>query len=103
MSTNGAAQSPEVLRVACAQLENVVGDITGNAEQILSAMDWAEGERADVLVLPELALTGYPLEDLALRREFVEEAMEALAMLAGRSGSTVTVVGCLDRVPPRRG
>jgi NAD+ synthase (glutamine-hydrolysing) len=101
MATNGA--QPPVLRVACAQLENVVGDISGNCEQILSAMEWAEGEAADVLVLPELALTGYPLEDLALRREFVEEAMEALAHLAGRSGSTVTVVGCLDRVPPTRG
>jgi NAD+ synthase (glutamine-hydrolysing) len=101
--SSDGTQPPQVLRVACAQLENVVGDISGNAEEILSAMEWAEGERADVLVLPELALTGYPLEDLALRREFVDEAMEALAMLAGQSGSTVTVVGCLDRVPPRRG
>ena len=94
---------PSVLRVACAQLENVVGDIGGNSEQILSAMRWAEGEGADVLLLPELALTGYPLEDLALRSEFVDEAMEALASLALQSGSTVTVVGCLDRVPPQRG
>jgi NAD+ synthase (glutamine-hydrolysing) len=94
---------PSVLRVACAQLENVVGDIAGNCEQILSAMRWAEGEGADVLVLPELALTGYPLEDLALRSEFVDEALEALAVLTLQSGSTVTVVGTIDRVPPRRG
>jgi predicted amidohydrolase len=52
-------QQPSVLRIACAHLENVVGDIEGNAAQIASAMDWAEGESADVLVLPELALTGY--------------------------------------------
>jgi len=101
VSVNGQPQP--VLRIACAQLENVVGDIAGNVEQIASAMDWAQGEGADVLVLPELALTGYPLEDLALRSEFVDEAMEALAGLARRSGSTVTVVGCLDRVRPRRG
>ena len=94
---------PSVLRIACAQLENVVGDISGNSEQILAAMHWAEEEAADVLVLPELALTGYPLEDLALRSEFVDEALEALAALALQSGSTVTVVGTVDRVAPRRG
>ncbi|MEK6229681.1 MAG: NAD+ synthase [Actinomycetota bacterium] len=101
MSTNGS--EPPVLRVACAQLENVVGDIIGNAKQIRSAMEWAEGEEADVLVLPELALTGYPLEDLAMRKEFVDDALEALHELAAVSGSTATVVGTVDRVPPRRG
>ena len=89
--------------MACAQLENVVGDITGNAAQIRSAMEWAEGEQADVLVLPELALTGYPLEDLAMRKEFVDDALEALHELAAASGSMVTVCGTVDRVPPRRG
>lgn len=95
---------PPVLRVACAQLENVVGDIAGNAAQILDAMRWAEEEeRADVLVLPELALTGYPLEDLALRSEFVGEVHEALAELAAASGSTTTIVGTVDTIAPRRG
>jgi len=101
MSVNGS-ESP-VLRVACAQLENVVGDINGNAAQIRSAMEWGESEQADVLVLPELALTGYPLEDLAMRKEFVDDALEALHELAGVSGSMATVVGTVDRVPPRRG
>ena len=101
MSVNGS-ESP-VLRVACAQLENVVGDINGNAAQIRSAMEWGESEQADVLVLPELALTGYPLEDLAMRKEFVDDSLEALHELAAESGSMVTVVGTVDRVPPRRG
>jgi len=101
MSVNGS-ESP-VLRVACAQLENVVGDIDGNAAQIRSAMEWGESEQADVLVLPELALTGYPLEDLAMRKEFVDDSLEALGELAAESGAMVTVVGTVDRVPPRRG
>jgi NAD+ synthase (glutamine-hydrolysing) len=101
MSVNGS--EPPVLRIACAQLENVVGDIDGNAAQIRSAMEWGESEQADVLVLPELCLTGYPLEDLAMRKEFVDDSLEALHELAAESGSMVTVVGTVDRVPPRRG
>ncbi|HEV2772095.1 MAG TPA: NAD+ synthase [Thermoleophilaceae bacterium] len=91
------------LRVAGAQLENVVGDIQGNYRRILDAMSWAEAEGADVLVLPELALTGYPLDDLALRPEFVDSALSALSELARRSGRTTTVVGTIDAVRPRRG
>jgi len=91
-----------VLRVAGAQLENAVGDLDGNSRRILDAMAWAEEQEADVLVLPELALTGYPLEDLALRLEFVEATREALERLARASGSTTTVVGTIDVVAPRR-
>jgi NAD+ synthase (glutamine-hydrolysing) len=93
----------QALRVAGAQLENVVGDIEGNRRRILEAMLWAEAEGADVLALPELALTGYPLEDLALRPEFVDAAMTALTDLARHSGRTATVVGTVDAVRPRRG
>lgn len=91
-----------VLRVAGAQLPNVVGDIKGNATRIREAMQWAEAERADVLVLPETVLTGYPVEDLVLHDEFVAEAEHALADLAGEAGDTVSVVGTVARVPPRR-
>lgn len=94
--------SVATLRVALGQLPNVVGDISGNAQRIAEAMDWAEAESADVLVLPEMILTGYPLGDLALHREFVAEAEAATAALAVRSASTVTVVGTVARVPPRR-
>ena len=54
-----------ILRIAAAQLRNRVGDLDGNAKRIAEAMEWAEQEaQADVLVLPELVLTGYPLADL---------------------------------------
>jgi NAD+ synthase (glutamine-hydrolysing) len=90
------------VRVALAQIPNIVGDITGNTKRIGEVMDWAEGEGADVLVLPELALTGYPTGDLALHREFVADVEAANAGLAARSGTTTTVLGTITRVPPRR-
>lgn len=90
-----------VLRLAGAQLPNLVGDLDGNRDRVLDAMRWAERERADVLLLPELALTGYPLEDLALRSDFLDAAKEGLATLAAASGRTTTIVGTIDTVPPR--
>ncbi|HEX5696924.1 MAG TPA: NAD(+) synthase, partial [Acidimicrobiia bacterium] len=91
------------LRVAGAQLNLHVGDITGNEERIADAMAWAEGQGADVLLLPELAINGYPPEDLVLRSDFVTAGIDALGRLASRSGATTVVVGFVDRSsgPPR--
>ena len=98
-----AVTTPErTLRVAGAQIENVVGDLEGNVARIRDAMDWAEECEADVLLLPELALTGYPLEDLAVRRDFVKASVEAVASLARASRRTTVVLGTIDVVPPRR-
>jgi NAD+ synthase (glutamine-hydrolysing) len=100
---DGAPPGPaDVLRVAAVQLENVVGDLTGNARRILEGMRWAEAQEADVVVFPELALTGYPLADLVLREEFVDAALAKLRMLAAESGRTTAIVGTVDRVAPRR-
>jgi NAD+ synthase (glutamine-hydrolysing) len=85
------------LRVAGAQLNLRVGDITGNEARIADAMAWAEGEQADVLLLPELAINGYPPEDLVLRSDFVTAGIEALDRLAARSQWTTVVVGFVDR------
>lgn len=90
------------LRVAGAQINPTVGDIPGNEETIASAMDWAEEERADVLLLPELAVTGYPPEDLVFRESFVSASVDAVHRLAARAGATATVVGFVDRAEPSR-
>jgi NAD+ synthase (glutamine-hydrolysing) len=90
------------LRVAIGQLPVAVGDVQGNAERIGETMDWAEAHEVDVLVLPELVLTGYPVADLVLHREFVAEAEEAAGALAARAGATTTVLSTITRVPPRR-
>ncbi len=78
----------------------VVGDLAGNEQRILSAMARAEDRGADVLVLPELAITGYPPEDLLLREGFIDDNLEVLHRLAGAAGRTVTVVGFVDRGGP---
>ena len=90
------------LRVAVGQLPVAVGDIAGNAVRIAETMDWAEAHDVDVLVLPELVLTGYPVADLVLHREFVAEAEEATAHLAARARTTTTVLSTITRVAPRR-
>jgi NAD+ synthase (glutamine-hydrolysing) len=87
------------LRIACAQLNLTVGDLHGNEERIRLAMKWAEDHDADVLLVPELAITGYPPEDLVLREGFVERNLGVLERLAEGSRSTATVVGFVDRLP----
>ncbi|MCE2525922.1 MAG: NAD+ synthase [Actinomycetia bacterium] len=90
-------------RIAGAQMNLVVGDLDGNCRRILEAMTWAEDERADLLVLPELAVSGYPPEDLALRTDFVSANQQVLQHLAARSAGTTSVVGFLDATGPGRG
>ena len=90
------------LRIAGAQLDLVVGDVAGNEARILESMEWASGVGADVLVLPELAISGYPPEDLVLRRGFVDANLAALDRLAAASTDTAVVVGFVDRLDPAR-
>ena len=72
------------LSVAVAQLDCVVGDISGNARRILDAVARAKAAGADVLLTPELALCGYPPEDLLLRPAFLDACAEELDALAAR-------------------
>lgn len=88
----------EPIRLAGAQINLTVGDVAGNEARIAEAMAWAEDIRADILLLPELAVTGYPPEDLVLRASFVDENLAALRRLADLAGHTTTVVGFVDRV-----
>ena len=84
------------IRVAGAQIDLTVGDLAGNEERILEAMHFAENADADVLLFPELAVVGYPPEDLVLREGFIEENLEVLARLAAASGRCTVVVGFVD-------
>jgi NAD+ synthase (glutamine-hydrolysing) len=81
------------LRVAAAQIDVVVGDLEGNRDRILQVYEQAEAAGADLVVFPELTITGYPPEDLLLRPAFVAEANEALEKLAARTGRCAAVVG----------
>ena len=80
-------------RVAAAQLDLVVGDLEGNAARVLAAYEQAEAAGCDLVAFPELAVTGYPPEDLVLRPAFVEQAREWLDKIAARTGATAAIVG----------
>ncbi|TAM87974.1 MAG: NAD+ synthase [Candidimonas sp.] len=69
------------VRVGLAQIDTVVGDLEGNAARILRAARWAADNRVDVLLTPELGLTGYPADDLLLRPVFVERQLAVLNRL----------------------
>jgi NAD+ synthase (glutamine-hydrolysing) len=84
------------LRIAACQLNLVVGDLTGNVAKILAAYEQAEAAGADVAVFPELAVTGYPPEDLLLKPTFVDDSQAALRHLASRTGRCVAVIGFVD-------
>ncbi len=88
------------LRVAGAQMNLVVGDIAGNTNRILEALEWAETRDADVLLVPEMAVNGYPPEDLVHRDDFIDAGLEAVTEIARATRSTTAVVGFVDRVVP---
>jgi NAD+ synthetase len=81
------------MRIGIAQLNQVVGDLPGNAARILGAV--AEGERggADLVITPELSLCGYPPEDLVLRPAFLAACAKELRELASKVGRTTVIVG----------
>jgi NAD+ synthase (glutamine-hydrolysing) len=81
------------LRIGLAQLNLVVGDLEGNAARIIETYERAEGEGCDLVAFPELAITGYPPEDLLLRPAFVTQAAEALDKVAARTGRATAVIG----------
>ena len=83
------------LRIACAQLNPVVGDLTGNAALARSARDEARKQDADLVVFSELFIAGYPPEDLVLKPAFVQACMDAVRDLATitADGGPALVVG----------
>ena len=81
------------MRIALAQLNVVVGDLDGNVERIAAAVSEAQRVAADLVVLPELVVTGYPPEDLLLRPGFVRAAADAVEAVARACTDTVALVG----------
>jgi NAD+ synthase (glutamine-hydrolysing) len=92
------------LRVALAQINPTVGDLDGNAAAVLRWARQAADQGAHIIAFPEMALTGYPVEDLALRRSFQDASRAALVDVAeqlGRDGlgDRLVVLGYLDGAP----
>jgi NAD+ synthase (glutamine-hydrolysing) len=87
----------DLLRVALAQINPTVGDIDGNARKIAERTAEARDQGAALVVFPELALSGYPPEDLLLKTSFLERAATALEELAAETRGIVALVGFPER------
>jgi NAD+ synthase (glutamine-hydrolysing) len=81
------------MRLALSQIDPVVGDLDGNRDLILRQIDEARAAGADLAVFPELAVTGYPPEDLLLRPGFVRAARSSVARIAAETRDIVALVG----------
>jgi NAD+ synthase (glutamine-hydrolysing) len=81
------------MRLALAQIDTVVGDLDGNRDRILGRLEEARGAEAHLVLFPELAVTGYPPEDLLLRPGFLKAAAETLKEIAAATKGIAALVG----------
>lgn len=84
------------VRLALCQMNPTVGDLAGNTKKILSFLKEASAYRPDFIVFPELALTGYPPEDLVLKPQFVEDNIAALDQIRRKVGNSIVIAGFID-------
>ncbi len=84
------------LRVALAQINTTVGDLEGNSFKVIEYASRARERGADIVAFPELTLTGYPPEDLLLRRSFINDNQKALHSMAERIHGITAIVGFVD-------
>ncbi|MEW6143285.1 MAG: NAD+ synthase [Chloroflexota bacterium] len=84
------------LRIALAQINSTVGDIPGNGEKIRGFIDEARRFRVDLVAFPELAITGYPPEDLLLKTQFISQNLKELDAIRQASNDITVVVGFVD-------
>jgi NAD+ synthase (glutamine-hydrolysing) len=84
------------LRVALAQINPTVGDLAGNAQKIRDWMERAKAAEADLVAFPELALTGYPPEDLLLKPSFIRDNLARLDELVAETKGIAAVIGFVD-------
>jgi len=85
------------LRIALAQVNLTVGDLEGNVSKIISYIKKAKSFSADLVAFPELAVTGYPPEDLLLKNQFIEDNLESLETIRKNVDDITAIVGFVDR------
>jgi len=84
------------LRLGMAQINSTVGDLSGNTKKILRYIDEAKALGVDLLTFPELAITGYPPEDLLLKPQFIKQNQECLKEIVRHTSDITVVVGFVD-------
>src|SRR6266566_3801118 len=85
------------MKIGFAQLNLTVGDLSGNLEKIERAYERLAAAGAELVLTPELAITGYPPQDLLFKSRFVPENLEVLEQLHSRVGNVPLLVGFVDR------
>jgi len=88
----------EMLRIALAQINVTVGDMGGNIAKIVEYIDRGRAQKADFVVFPELAVPGYPPEDLLFKPGFIKANLQALEAIAARTHGIIAIVGFVDRI-----
>ncbi len=91
------------MKIALAQLNTTVGDLPGNEAKILAAYQRGAAANADLVLVPELTIAGYPPRDLLLKGEFIRRNLEVLDRLAAATGRTTLMVGYVGRNEVRPG
>jgi len=84
------------IRVSIAQINSTVGDLSGNTRKILESIDQAKSLGVDLLTFPELAITGYPPEDLLFKPQFIRQNKECLDKIIEHSSDIAVVLGFVD-------
>jgi NAD+ synthase (glutamine-hydrolysing) len=84
------------IRIALAQFNTAVGDLDGNSRRMLEWIERARAEKADLVVFPELCITGYPPEDLLLKPSFIRDNLKALGKVAAASRGIGVITGFAD-------
>ena len=86
------------MKIALAQINTTVGDLSGNGRKIVDFYRRAVEQGAELVVFPELCVTGYPPRDLLLRRQFISDNLAALETIASQTGEVPALVGFVDTV-----
>ena len=84
-------------RIALAQINTEVGNFEGNLKKILDFVEKAKDYQADIVIFPEMAITGYPPEDLLLRADFIKENLKSMENLVSKIKDIVAIVGFIDK------
>ena len=87
----------DLLRIAMAQINSSVGDFEGNKRKIIDCIDQAKSIKADIIAFPELAITGYPPQDLLFNTKFIETNLEVLDGIVTESNDITAIIGFVDK------
>lgn len=87
----------KLLRLALAQINSTVGDLTGNSKKIIDYIKKAKRHKADIVAFPELAVTGYPPEDLLLKPQFISDNIAVIKEISARTYGIAAIIGFVDK------